>query len=600
MSEQPVIALVSTIAWLGLAVAAGWAVRQRGACQWERFLLFFSFCSPCLPPCYLVVGAASAQAQKRVRLSDVGHTEHEGLPVPVSAPVPGPAAGVSHSAAVVAPLVGNSSPSLDGSESKLDDPSAAAVLDGGAVASAADGMEDVVVLEPEAAAGVAAAHNTWTRAQALGVVTVAREQLIRTLSRRGGLPPEDASCVVFHDGAPFYKCGVCKVRVPLASGRGALVEHYLSSKHLRSCSLRAAVTQRPGMRVQGGGSWPKVGPSTGAPTPQALGAPAALSSAPGVPPAVVSVTASAGADATQVGSGGSGPGGSSAGDSAAPGPAPAGNVEAGVAAFALKQSFFLRDLSITDVNEQRWWRWHAEDCVECTMCNKRIFGGGQYRSSLAARVREHRGTAEHSQQYQSRKGQSVLSFRAVPSPVVTEAERVSQAVDRLLLNTRLWCRGFSKESVVYRDKHGDVQFTGSPMAIFDVVAEYPVEGMHALKRYGVIDTPHYRSEGCFRNPWHLPTIQQVRDGVQSLVCEECAGIPFIPAFKKRLNRAAVAADEGRAVNSRDRSQVGGYPTASEKASFIKDMAAVIGRLQDKVWYSRPTVRVWATDVLQLT
>jgi len=191
------------------------------------------------------------------------------------------------------------------------------------------------------------------------------------------------------------------VRVHLASGRGALVEHYLSSKHLRSCSLRAAVTQRPGMRAQGGGSWPKVGPSTGAPTPQALGAPAALSSAPGVPPAVVSVTASAGADATQVGSGGSGPGGSSAGDRAAPGPAPAGNVEAGVAAFALKQSFFLRDLSITDVNEQRWWRWHAEDCVECTMCNKRIFGGGQYRSSLAARVREHRGTAEHSQQYQS-------------------------------------------------------------------------------------------------------------------------------------------------------------------------------------------------------
>lgn len=167
LSKQPVIALVSTIAWLGLAVAAGWAVRQRGACQWERFLLFFSFCSPCLPPCYLVVGAASAQAQKRVRLSDVGHTEHEGLPVPVSAPVPGPAAGVSHSAAVVAPLVGNSSPSLDGSESKLDDPSAAAVLDGGAVASATDGMEDVVVLEPEAAAGVAAAHNTWTRAQAL-------------------------------------------------------------------------------------------------------------------------------------------------------------------------------------------------------------------------------------------------------------------------------------------------------------------------------------------------------------------------------------------------------------------------------------------------
>ena len=148
------------------------------------FFFRFSFCSACLPPCYLVTGAASAQAQKRVRHSDAGHTEPEGSPVPVSAPVPGPAAGVGQSAAVVAPLVGHSSPSLDGSESKLDDPSAAAVLDGGAVASATDGMEDVVVLEPEAAAGVAAAHNTWTRAQALGVVTVARAQLIRTLSRR--------------------------------------------------------------------------------------------------------------------------------------------------------------------------------------------------------------------------------------------------------------------------------------------------------------------------------------------------------------------------------------------------------------------------------
>ena len=596
---------------LGLPVAVG---RAGGACQGDitaDFVCRFSFAT-LVSPLLLVAGAASAQAQKRVRHSDVGdvgNIEREGLPIPVPAPVPA-GAGVGQSAAVVAPLVGHSSPSLDGTESKLDDPSAAAVRDGGAMASTSDSMEDVVVLEPEAAAaGAAGAPVAWTVPQALGVVTVARDQLIRTLSRRGGLPLEDDSCVVFHDGAPFYKCGVCKVHVPLASGRGALVEHFTSSKHLRNCSLRA-VTQRLGMRAQGGGNRPKVGPSTGAlltpapPTHPALGAPAALPSAPGVPPAVVSVAASAGADVTQVGTDGSGPGGSSAGGSAAPGAAPAGNGEAGVAAFALQQSSFLHDLSITDANEQRWWRWHAEDCVECTMCNKRIFGGGQYRSSLAARVREHRGTAEHSQQYQSRKGQSVLSFRAVPSPVMTEAERVSQAVDRLLLNTRLWCRGFSKESVVYRDKHGDVQFTGSPMAIFDVVAEYPVEGMHALKRYGVIDTPHYRSEGCFRNPWHLPTIQQVRDGVQSVVCEECAGIPFIPAFKKRLNRAAVAADEGRAVNSRDRSQVGGYPTASEKASFIKDMAAVIDRLQDKVWYAHQLTEamcvVRVTDMIQLT
>ena len=133
----------------------------------------------------------------------------------------------------MAPLVGHSSRSLDGTESKLDDPSAAAALDGEAVASATDGMEDVAGLEPEAAAGAAAAHITWTLPQAVAVVTVAREQLIRTLSRRGGLPLEEASCVVLHDGVPFYKCDVCKVRVPLALGRGALVEHYLSSKHLR-------------------------------------------------------------------------------------------------------------------------------------------------------------------------------------------------------------------------------------------------------------------------------------------------------------------------------------------------------------------------------
>ena len=168
LSKQPIIALVSTTARLGLAVAAGWAVRQRGACQRHISVDFFFFfvLLPWSSPLQLVAGAASAQAQKRVRHSDVGHAECEGLPVPVSAPVPGPAAGVSHSAAVVAPLVGHSSPSLDGTESKLDDPSAAAVLDGGAVASATDGMEDVVVLEPEAAAGVAA-HNTWALPQAL-------------------------------------------------------------------------------------------------------------------------------------------------------------------------------------------------------------------------------------------------------------------------------------------------------------------------------------------------------------------------------------------------------------------------------------------------
>ena len=143
----------------GLGREAEGCVSKAHQCRFLLFFLFFLVLLPWSSP--LVAGAASAQAQKRVRHSDVGHAECEGLPVPVSAPVPGPAAGVSHSAAVVAPLVGHSSPSLDGTESKLDDPSAAAVLDGGAVASATDGMEDVVVLEPEAAAGVAA-HNTWT------------------------------------------------------------------------------------------------------------------------------------------------------------------------------------------------------------------------------------------------------------------------------------------------------------------------------------------------------------------------------------------------------------------------------------------------------
>ena len=56
------------------------------------------------------------------------------------------------------------------------------------MASTSDSMEDVVVLEPEAAAaGAAGAPVAWTVPQALGVVTVARDQLIRTLSRRGGI-----------------------------------------------------------------------------------------------------------------------------------------------------------------------------------------------------------------------------------------------------------------------------------------------------------------------------------------------------------------------------------------------------------------------------
>ena len=102
--------IVSTIAKLGLPVAVGRAEgRVSRGYHHCRFPFFFRL-PPLSSPLYLVAGAASAQAQKRVRLSDVGHTEHEGLPVPVSAPVPGPAAGVGQSAAVVAALVGHSSP----------------------------------------------------------------------------------------------------------------------------------------------------------------------------------------------------------------------------------------------------------------------------------------------------------------------------------------------------------------------------------------------------------------------------------------------------------------------------------------------------------
>ena len=58
LSKQPIIALVSTTARLGLAVAAGWAVRQRGACQRHISVDFFfsSFCSLGLTPCNLSQG----------------------------------------------------------------------------------------------------------------------------------------------------------------------------------------------------------------------------------------------------------------------------------------------------------------------------------------------------------------------------------------------------------------------------------------------------------------------------------------------------------------------------------------------------------------
>jgi hypothetical protein len=60
LSKQPIIALVSTIARLGLAVAAGWAVRQRGACQRHISVDFFFFVVLRVPwsspPCNLSQG----------------------------------------------------------------------------------------------------------------------------------------------------------------------------------------------------------------------------------------------------------------------------------------------------------------------------------------------------------------------------------------------------------------------------------------------------------------------------------------------------------------------------------------------------------------
>jgi hypothetical protein len=291
------------------------------------------------------------------------------------------------------------------------------------------------VMEPASEAAVAV-PDAWTLPHALSVIAVARQ---RMLSRRGGLPLEDASCVVFDDGVPFYKCRLCAVRVSLASERGALAEHFMSWKHLRNSPFRAGLGGAVGPVTVGakGGRGrsrpqpPSPGPGLGgshcnvAP-PAPLGAPAAPApSAPGVPAAVGrTVAASAGTDGTRADTGAdeAGPGGGSSaggGLSGSPTAAPTDDTDTRVAACVrtATQSAFLHDLSITDANEQRWWRWHAEDCVECTMCNKRIFGGGQHRSSLAARVREHRGTADHGQQYQLRKGQSMLRFPVVsPQP----------------------------------------------------------------------------------------------------------------------------------------------------------------------------------------
>ena len=410
-----------------------------------------------------------------------------------------------------------------------------------------------------------AAPTVWTPAQALAVISATRVRLVRALTIHAGLPVADLSLVMVKDGAPFYKCRPCAVRVSLE--RGALATHFLSRAHLRA----------PLGVVKGSGA--RRAASSGVP---ALPAPEADAAAVPAGPDVRTAASAdhvgtvdapicvpvLGATATDVGG--------SCSAQAAP-------ASAGDASFATAQSAALRDLGILDAHEQRWWRKLSDNSIECTMCKRVIYGGGNHRSSLAVRVSEHRGTAAHNQQCQSRRGQSVLSFRQVPSPVMTEAQLMAQTVDRLLLNTRLWCRGYAEEEIVYTDRYsGEVQFVGSPMAIFDVLVEYPVDGMQALKRYGVISTPHYRSEGCCKSPCHLPTLDQVRRGVQSLVCTECAAIPHIPAFKKRLQRAAQAASEGRVVGARGRCYVGGYPTSEEKSAFIKEMVSLIHRLKVKV------------------
>ena len=393
-------------------------------------------------------------------------------------------------------------------------------------------------------------------AVAAAMVAQVHHKLVVVYQLRGRLPALGDGNIVAEEGtgALSYRCAVCSVDVGLVGDR--LLAHFSSAAHHANClSTWTALSQAQlGERRQRGGG-PLVAPG-------ASGAASAVA-APVVPPPPLPAGAGAGA-------------GPSAGAGATAGAPPP---DAGLAS---QQAGFLRDLGVPDA-EARWWRVHSDERVECLVCGagKVIVGGGQYRSTLKARVSEHRSSADHSQQLRTRRGQKMLSFK-VAQPHLSDADRVERAVDRLLLSTPVWCRGYAEEEVTYKDKAGVVQFVGSPMNVHAVLEAFPVEGVVAVQRYGPISTPHYRSEGCMKSPSHFLTRDQVQRGVQSVVCVECAAIPTIPAFKKRLQRAHAAFLEEREYGVRVRVQTGGFASAAENKAFLDEIAEEVEQLKAKV------------------
>ena len=300
-------------------------------------------------------------------------------------------------------------------------------------------------------------------AVAAAMVAQVHHKLVVVYQLRGRLPALGDGNIVAEEGtgALSYRCAVCSVDVGLVGDR--LLAHFSSAAHHANClSTWTALSQAQlGERRQRGGG-PLVAPG-------ASGAASAVA-APVVPPPPLPAGAGAGA-------------GPSAGAGATAGAPPP---DAGLAS---QQAGFLRDLGVPDA-EARWWRVHSDERVECLVCGagKVIVGGGQYRSTLKARVSEHRSSADHSQQLRTRRGQKMLSFK-VAQPHLSDADRVERAVDRLLLSTPVWCRGYAEEEVTYKDKAGVVQFVGSPMNVHAVLEAFPVEGVVAVQRYGPISTP---------------------------------------------------------------------------------------------------------------
>ena len=402
-------------------------------------------------------------------------------------------------------------------------------------------------------AATAARHSSNAAA---AMVELVRHRLVVAYQLRGRLPALGDVNIVAEEGtgALSYRCTACSVDVGLVGDR--LFAHFSSAAHHANCSptwTALSQAQLGERRQRGGGPLVAPGASGGA----------SAVAAPVVPPLPLPAGAGAGA-------------GPSAGADATAGAPPA---DAGLAS---QQAGFLRELGVPDA-EARWWRVHSDERVECLVCGagKVIVGGGQYRSTLKARVSEHRSSADHSQQLRTRRGQTMLSF-GVAQPHLSDADRVERAVDRLLLSTPVWCRGYAEEEVTYKDKSGEVQFVGSPMHVHDVLEAFPVEGVVAVQRYGPINTAHYRSEGCMKSPSHFLNRDQVQRGVQSVVCVDCARIPTIPAFKKRLLRAHAAFLEEREYGYRARVQTGGFASAAENKAFLDEIAEEVEQLKAKV------------------